>query len=88
MLTAVWSTAETRWHNAKEFVFFKKHKNISPLIPLASIYANEVVSFGITYFPLMLRLHYVPGGHGSHDFGHLGRNGVTEHNVGERGPQT
>ena len=25
----------------------------------------------------MLRLHYVPGGHDSHDFGHLGRNGVT-----------
>ena len=25
----------------------------------------------------MLRLHYVPGGHGSHDFGHRGRNGVT-----------
>ena len=28
-------------------------------------------------FLLMLRLHYVPGGHGSHDFGHHGRNGVT-----------
>ena len=26
---------------------------------------------------VMLRLHYVPGGHGSHDFGHPGRNGVT-----------
>ena len=26
---------------------------------------------------IMLRLHYVPGGHGSHDFGHRGRNGVT-----------
>ena len=26
---------------------------------------------------LMLRLHYVPGGHGSHDFGHRGRNGLT-----------
>ena len=25
----------------------------------------------------MLRLRYVPGGHGSHDFGHRGRNGVT-----------
>ena len=25
----------------------------------------------------MLRLHYVPGGHGSHDFGHRGRNGMT-----------
>ena len=25
----------------------------------------------------MLRLHYVPGGHGSHDFGHRGQNGVT-----------
>ena len=25
----------------------------------------------------MLRLHYVPGGHGSHDFGHGGQNGVT-----------
>ena len=25
----------------------------------------------------MLRLHYVPGGHGSHDFDHRGRNGVT-----------
>ena len=25
----------------------------------------------------MLRLHYVPGGHGSYDFGHRGRNGVT-----------
>ena len=26
---------------------------------------------------VMLRLHYVPGDHGSHDFGHRGRNGVT-----------
>ena len=26
---------------------------------------------------LMLRLHYVPGGHGGHDFAHCGRNGVT-----------
>ena len=26
---------------------------------------------------LMLRLHYVPGDHGSHDFGHRGRNGMT-----------
>ena len=26
---------------------------------------------------LMLRLHYVPGDHGSHDFGRRGRNGVT-----------
>ena len=25
----------------------------------------------------MLRLHYIPGDHGSHDFGHRGRNGVT-----------
>ena len=25
----------------------------------------------------MLRLHYVPGGHGSHGFGHRRRNGVT-----------
>ena len=25
----------------------------------------------------MLRLHYVPGDHGSQDFGHRGRNGVT-----------
>ena len=25
----------------------------------------------------MLRLHYVPGDHGSHDFGHRGRNGMT-----------
>ena len=25
----------------------------------------------------MQRLHYVPGGHGSHDIGHRGRNGVT-----------
>ena len=25
----------------------------------------------------MLRLHYVPGSHGSHDFGHRGRNGMT-----------
>ena len=32
---------------------------------------------GIFNDPLMLRLHYVPGGHGSHDFGHRGRNGVT-----------
>ena len=28
-------------------------------------------------FGILLRLHYVPGGHGSHDFGHRGRNGVT-----------
>ena len=28
-------------------------------------------------FKIMLRLHYVHGGHGSHDFGHRGRNGVT-----------
>ena len=26
---------------------------------------------------LMLRLQFVPGGHGSHDFGHRGRNGLT-----------
>ena len=26
---------------------------------------------------IILRLHYVPGDHGSHDFGHRGRNGVT-----------
>ena len=26
---------------------------------------------------MLLRLHYVPGGHGSHDFGHRVRNGVT-----------
>ena len=26
---------------------------------------------------VMLRLHYVPGSHGSHDFGHRGRKGVT-----------
>ena len=26
---------------------------------------------------LMLRLHFVPGDHGSHNFGHRGRNGVT-----------
>ena len=38
-----------------------------------SIYQNIMFAFGT----LMLRLHYVPGGHGSHDFGHLGRNGVT-----------
>ena len=25
----------------------------------------------------MQRLHYIPGGHGSHNFGHRGRNGVT-----------
>ena len=25
----------------------------------------------------MLRLHYVPGGHGNHDFGHCGQNGLT-----------
>ena len=25
----------------------------------------------------MLRLHYVLGGHGNHDFGHRGQNGVT-----------
>ena len=33
-----------------------------------------------TTFPqlfLMLRLHYVPGGHDSHDIGHRGRNRVT-----------
>ena len=28
-------------------------------------------------FMLRLHVHYVPGGHGSHDFGHRGRNGVT-----------
>ena len=28
-------------------------------------------------YSLMLRLHYVPGGHGSHDIGHRGRIGVT-----------
>ena len=32
---------------------------------------------GIRNVSIMLRLHYVPGGHGSHDFGHRGRNGVT-----------
>ena len=25
----------------------------------------------------MLRLHFVPGGHGSHDFRHRGQNGMT-----------
>ena len=25
----------------------------------------------------MLRFHYVPGGHGSYDFGHRGQNGAT-----------
>ena len=29
------------------------------------------------HISLYLRLHYVPGGHDSHDFGHRGRNGVT-----------
>ena len=29
------------------------------------------------FIKLMLRLHYVPGGQGSHNFGHRGRNGVT-----------
>ena len=29
------------------------------------------------HIKLMLRLHFVPGGHGSHDLGHSGRNGVT-----------
>ena len=33
--------------------------------------------FHVHYMYIMLRLHYVPGGHGSHDFGHRGRNGVT-----------
>ena len=35
--------------------------------------STRLVASGV----LMLRLHYVPGGHGSHDFGHRGRNGVT-----------
>ena len=26
---------------------------------------------------VMLRLHFIPGGPGNHDFGHHGRNGVT-----------
>ena len=39
---------------------------------------NVTISINaINYNLLMLRLHYVPGGHGSHDFGHRGRNGVT-----------
>ena len=29
-----------------------------------------------TFCLIMIRLHYVPGGHGSHDFGHRGRNRV------------
>ena len=28
-------------------------------------------------YSIMLRLHYVPGDHGSHDCGHRGRNGMT-----------
>ena len=31
----------------------------------------------VCLFQFMLRLHYVPGGHGNHYFGHRGRNGVT-----------
>ena len=34
-------------------------------------------SGNFSILPLMLRLHYVPSDHGSRDFGHRGRNGVT-----------
>ena len=35
------------------------------------------ITVGNFAFLFMLRLHYVPGDHGSHDFSHRGRNGVT-----------
>ena len=35
------------------------------------------IGYGRLFWNLMLCLHYVPGGHGSHDFCHRGRNGVT-----------
>ena len=37
----------------------------------------EISCTGSNDSMLMLRLHYVPGDHGSHDFGHRGRNGMT-----------
>ena len=41
------------------------------------VHRRRAVIFSPLTSALMLRLHYVPGGHGSHDFGHRGRNGVT-----------
>ena len=41
-----------------------------------SVISRRFVNFWVNPV-LMLRLHYVPGDHGSHDFGHRGRNGVT-----------
>ena len=40
------------------------------------IYARDTIFLDLMAV-VMLRLHYVPGDHGSHDFGHRGRNGVT-----------
>ena len=38
------------------------------------LFGRQIASL---FYYIMLRLHYVPGGHGSHDFGHRGRNWVT-----------
>ena len=41
------------------------------------LFRFQAISYSLSELNVMLRLHYVPGGHGSHDFGHRGRNGVT-----------
>ena len=60
------------------------HKNLSttPFITCNTCYSFSYFLFKkdfacLAVVNVMLRLHYVPGGHGSHGFGHRGRNGLT-----------
>ena len=46
-------------------------------VPLTRKSKRHVRYFETNQENVMLRLHYVPDGHGSHDFGHRGQNGVT-----------
>ena len=48
--------------------------DISEQTTILRMFFHKSLALGLN---LMLRLHYVPGGHGSHDFSHRGRNGVT-----------
>ena len=52
----------------------KKNRLLAQALQTIRVTLHKLVAAEL---PLMLRLHYVPGGHGSHDFGHRGRHGVT-----------
>ena len=57
---------------------FKSNSEFRYLIIVSSIkFRKCFAKFMIPIALFMLRLHYVPGGHGSHDFGYRGQNGVT-----------